>query len=356
MTLQRLIDAVRRRLRKQRLARALHVAAWATVAALIASSLVHWFLWPVSLTDVCAVAALPWVMAIGWAISRRSTADECAAWADRHLGGASAYATMLEMAEDRHAGRAEPALERLEQWVNEALPHSLAMLAARPLRTRLAKPLAAALVCTALTTALIQIPARHTPAAAAQSPRGAATPQASAAAVATTARDDRLPDVAPEATIAGQPVTPRGAAQAREALSNPGVTQQRANAARTAGAAPLAAAPGAVATSSRAGSGGREAGDSSDTSADTGLSESWQGALAEKLLSSTAAVNGEPARADPTRAADYGPAPGPPDASSATALALPAPAVAPEAHATARLGPAEQEYVRAYFAGSGAGP
>ena len=118
----------------------------------------------------------------------------------------------------------------------------------------------------------------------------------------------------------------------------------------------LTTAPATGASGSRAASGGREAGDSADTLEDTGFSPSWQGELARKVLSSTAAADNVPARADPSRAADYAAAPSPPDDTSAAARHSPAPAVPPEARPRVRLGPAEQAYVRAYFSGSGATP
>lgn len=341
----------------QRLARALRVAAWVAVATLIASVLVHWFVHRLSLADVCAVAALPWIVAFAWTVSRRITRAQCAAWADKHLGGASAYATWLEAADDTHAGSTRLAVERLAQWVDEAVPRSVAMLQARPLRMRLARPLVAALVCAALTAVLVQIPARHEATTTAEFIPGTAVPRTGADADARSARGDRLADDAPEATTAGQPVAPAARPAGPETSPQQGTTRQNeTDAGTTQDGLPLAAAPGAGTAGSRAGSGGHQAGDSPDTSPDTGLSESWQGALAEKLRASQAATASETARADPERSAAYDAALGLPDTSSAAARMAPAPAVAPEARTAVRLGPAEQAYVRAYFAGSGAGP
>ena len=113
-------------------------------------------------------------------------------------------------------------------------------------------------------------------------------------------------------------------------------------------------APATGASGSRAASGGREAGDSADTLEDTGFSASWQGELARKVISSNATTNQVPTRADPSRTVDYAAARSLPDDLPAVPGHSPAPAVPPEARPRARLGPAEQAYVRAYFSGSGA--
>ena len=102
-TTHSLFDAVRRRLLLQRLATALRGAAWATAAILIAMTLVHMFVARFDVTVVVAAAALPWLVAAGWSASHRITRAECAAWADRHLGGTSAYATLLETVGDQTA-------------------------------------------------------------------------------------------------------------------------------------------------------------------------------------------------------------------------------------------------------------
>ncbi len=348
---QVLFDAVRRRLRLQRLATALRSAAWATAAILVATTLLQMFVVRFDVTAVIAAAALPWLVATGWTASRRITPAECAAWADRHLGGTSAYATLLETVGDQPPRPASPAVETLLQWVEAAVPRSQAMLQAMPLHLRLAKPVMAMVVSAALTAILLQIPARH---AAAKWNRAADTP------VAQTEPDARLPTApsdlpaaeATDATVAVQ----RTPGQAREVPPAAELAAAKAGADSVDKELALTTAPATGASGSRAASGGREAGDSPDTLEDAGFSPSWQGELARKVLSSTAAADNVPARADPSRAADYAAAPSPSEDMSAALRHSPVPAVPPEARPRVRLGPAEQAYVRAYFSGSGATP
>ncbi len=346
-----LFDAVRRRLRQQRLATALRWAAWAATAILVAMALLQMFVARFDVTVVLAATVLPWLVAAGWTASGRITPAECAAWADRHLGGTSAYATLLETVGDQPPRPASPAVEALLQWVEAAVPRSQAMLQALPLHMHLAKPVMAMFVSAALTAILLQLPARH---AAAKWDRPADTPTAQTEPVAHLA-------TAPSDLPAAETTDPTGAVQgsrgqAREAPPTAELVAAKAGADSVEKALALTTAPATGASGSRAASGGREAGDSPDTLEDAGFTPSWQGELARRVLSSTAAADNVPARADPAHAADYAAALSPPDDPSAAPLKSPAPAVPPEARPRARLGPAEQAYVRAYFAGSGATP
>jgi hypothetical protein len=346
-----LLDAVRRRLLLQRLATALRSAAWTSATILIAMALVHTFVTRFDVTTVLAAAALPWLVAAGWTASHRITPAECAAWADRHLGGASAYATLLETVGDQAPQPASPAIERLLQWVEAAVPRSQAILQALPLQMRLARPVMAMFVSAALTATLLQMPARHA-AAIWNRPAGAPPSQTERDARIAMAPSDPPAEEAADPTVAAQ--GSRG--QAREAP--PAAELAAANAGEDSGEKWLAltTAPATGASGSRAASGGREAGDSPDTLEDTGFSASWQGELARKMLSSTTTADNAPARADPSRTADYAAALRLPDAASAVSRNSLAPAVPPEARPRVRLGPAEQAYVRAYFSGSGATP
>ena len=199
-----LFDAVRRRLRLQRLATALRSAAWAAAALLIVMALLQMFVARFGVTVIVAAAVLPWLVAAGWTASRRITPAECAAWADRHLGGTSAYATRLETAADQLPRPASPAVEYLLQWVATALPRSQAMLRALPLQLRLGKPVMALLVSVVLTAILQQLPARN---AAANWNKPAVTP------VSQTDRDALVttePGAPPAAQATGQAAAAQG--------------------------------------------------------------------------------------------------------------------------------------------------
>jgi len=346
----RLFEAVRRRLLLLRLATALRSATWAAAAILAALTLVHLFVARLDVTTVFAAAALPWLVAAGWIASQRIPPEQCAAWADRHLEGKSAYATLLETVGDQPATPASPAVERLLLWLEVAAPRSEAMLQARPLQMRLAKPVMAMCVSAALAAILLQIPTQDTASRLSTS----AAPSMSQAELA-----------AGVTTEPGKPPATGGTAATAAARGNRGPAREAPTGAELAAATnagedsgqkalPSSTAPATGASGSRAASGGREAGDSADTLEDTGFSTAWQGELARQLLTAAAPADSAPTRADPARAGDYAAAPGPLDDPSAMARIVAAPAVSPEARPRVPVGPAEQAYIRAYFSGSGA--
>lgn len=343
-----LLNAVRRRLRLLHWARALRGAAWTSTALLIGLALTHLWLTPIHAAFVLAAATTPWLLAAGWAVSHRITEQDCARWADRHLGGASAFSTWLETA---GKPQASPAVERFLQWIAAAVPRSLATLQSLPLRLRLTKPLLSMIVSAVLAAIVLLI-------SAPQSPGARAKP--AAATESRTSRDQMDRADAPDASSTGAAPSPAATAGKQDA---------EADASQATGLSPLtdgvdsdatvlelATAPTAGAAGARAAAGGREAGDSPDTVQESGLSPSWQGELARRLLSSPDATDPASVRADPSRAAAYAAAAGPSDATSSARDPAPAPAAAPAARPQARLGPAEQAYLRAYFAGSGATP
>jgi hypothetical protein len=347
-SLHTLLAAIGRRLRLQRLATALRIAAWATAAILLTSALLHWFVAPVAVTAVLVATAVPWLLAVGWTASRRITQAECAAWADRHLGGMSAYATCLEVTANPSPRHAAPAVERLMHWVDAAVPRSQTMLLALPVRLRLSRPLLATLVCAALLGTLMQVPARYT-AAQRSAADGSPLPQAARNAHATTTSADAAAEAAKEESVAqdGQGRKPEPSATAALAA----VAGDEGNGGDQ---ATSAASIAAGAASGRPASGGLEAGDSPDTLDDAGFSTSWQGELARQVQATAATSGSVPERADNARTAEYLPALAPAAASTADASFSPAPAVSPEERARVHAGPAEQAYIRAYFSGSGA--
>jgi len=356
VTLQPLLDAVRRRLRVQRLAQSLRIAAWVAIAVTVACLLVHWFVRPLGLATMLEIAALPSGVALAWAVSRRNPSAECAAWADRHLGGASAYSTWLELTADRQPAPTSPAVERLSQWIDEVVPHSLAGLRARPLRARLTQPVVACLTVVVLAAVLLQLPVRHATTAVTGSSGRTQASGPTADADARSARENAGAELMSEPTAGGRLDAPHRSADLPGPVSTRGTAQDVPGTAMTLQDSSLETSARAGGTSGRAGAGGHEAGDSPDTSTDAGLSDSWQGALAEKLRATGPAGAGAPERADPSRLAEYDGARGPPDTASIAADLSPAPALAPEPQARVQLGPTEQAYVRAYFAGSGAAP
>jgi hypothetical protein len=104
-----------------------------------------------------AVVAL-WTAMMAWAALRRPSESACALWADRHLGGESAFGTLLEMRDGKHEAPNTPALQWLEHWATARVPHSLRLLSARRESLRLYRPLLSLLVCAALATIVLTLP------------------------------------------------------------------------------------------------------------------------------------------------------------------------------------------------------
>lgn len=350
--LQRLLAGVQRHLRRERLAAAARFAAWGTAIAAVLGALLHVVVRPVSPPGLLAALATPWLVALLQVITQRARPAECAAWADRHLGGRSAYSTWLEMiATSRDA--AAPALAHLEAWLAESTPGRLAQLAAWPFDARLRKPLAAALVCSALALALLQLPAR--PLAS-----GGESPQVEARSTATgTSQRPAVPTESARATDTGirdESDTDLVALEQQRRDATAADTNASDAAAETDGDTSSAPRDSAQSqATARVTATGREAGDSPDPGADTALTTPWQGELATQLRQISGTRERDALRADATRAADYDQSSGASGDTPADAVRAAA-ATPPPARPALRLGPAEQAYLRAYFADSGATP
>lgn len=351
---QWLLTRVQRHLLRERLAAAARYAAWGSAGIAALGALLQLVVRPVSLPELLAALGLPWLLALLQVITTRARPAECAAWADRSLGGRSAYATWLEMsAASRDA--AAPAIAHLEDWLAKSTPDRLAQLAAWPFDAGLRKPVSAALVCSALAFALLQLPAR--PLAA---DREALQTAAHSNATDASEQPADEPGAAAERAI-GTGLGDEGNADLA-ALER----QQRGATAADADAGDVAAetddetgsTPGDSAeakATARVTSTGREAGDSADTGADAAFTTPWQGELAARLRQVTGVPEREALRADATRAADYDEQPIAGGNASAGVLSAAAATPSP-ARPALRLGPAEQAYLRAYFADSGASP
>jgi hypothetical protein len=289
-----------------------------------------------------------WAAALLQGVLTPIRAGECAAWADRLLGGRSAYSTYLEFASKDDEPRPAAALTRLIDWIEQAAPRSLELLESMSQRTGVMKPTAVAIVAALLAIALLQIPTH--PRTHVSSLVSTALPMPAADAPGRAAERD-------EGEMAASAVTARprktGAAdESREAGGLAPVAEDRhaaVEARNTDDEAPRST------SAQRAASGGRDAGDSPDKVVDPGLSEAWQGELATTLRSLSEPSEGT-TRTDSTVAAEFSRETMPSSDVRGTMILVPAPAAAPEARRAARLGPAEQAYVRAYFAGSGATP
>jgi cytoskeletal protein RodZ len=308
----------------------------------------HSLVRPIDVVAVAAVVVFVWFVALAQALVRPVPDAECASWADRHLGGESAYETYLE---HRDAGGPAPAVQRLVAWIDSGARRSVGQLASMPGDVNLRKPLAVAAVALLLTTVLLQVPLQTT-ASVARTKAAATSAAASSELEPRNSIDAQKTDLG----AGNDSASSVGVEHGDKTSSDGGRTPASADASgkesasregpRGANAAPAA---------EQAAAGGRDAGQTADTIADTGFTEAWQGELATKMRE-LATTDQQPSAADPTLAADYQPATTPQDAAAMVVAFKPAAAVPPEARSRMRLDPAEQSYVRSYFADSGATP
>ena len=177
-----LLAAVRRRLWGQRVAAAVRAASWASVAGAVFAAAAHALAGPLAPGAVAIGVAAVWAGCLAWAASGRPDDDECAWWADRHLGGATAYTTWLEHHRAAPAKVDPAALRRLDAWTATQVPQSLVRLTGlRGSPARTARPVLAMTVALALAFGALTLPAHHH---AATAPRAAATPRPAADAAA----------------------------------------------------------------------------------------------------------------------------------------------------------------------------
>lgn len=346
--LQSLLLAVARHMRRERLAVTARYAAWAGALVALLAVLLHLFVRPVSATGLALCLALTVALAAWQAFVTPTTPADCAAWADRHLDGRSAYATCLEVfAQPRE--QMTPAMAHLEALVARAAPSSLAQLSARPFDARLGKPYATALVCVALATVLLQLPTR----ARAPEARAPATPGATPTAFT---QDDDDPGMQTPAAAVTPPhdaptsaSLPAGARDAAQQRATPSDGRDAAAEERSARHPRDDAAAAAAGTASRHAATGREAGDVADPSGDTVFTAPSQAALAARLREIAAQSPQRALQADASQDADFTDAAAADAGLAADASLTAAAATPPPASAAQPLAPAEQAYLRAYW-------
>ncbi|MDE2367418.1 MAG: hypothetical protein KGN16_00480 [Burkholderiales bacterium] len=340
--------AVRRHLLRGRLVAALEQALLGTAA--LAGLAAGLRVAGIGIAAVVGAAGLLWLALPARALWRRPGDGACALWADRHLGGASAYSTLLE------AGPSA-ARRRLESWAAARSELSLRLLrerradAAPRERRRLARATATALLVLAL-AALVPTGAgpRTTPqpdvAATAPPPVAAAGELASEAATATGREiADALQAQAAGAT--DKQGAAHDAAPAPTGASGADVASTDAGAPAGKGPAPDAASigagpppPGATTAVAAAGLG---AGDGRDDK--VGLTH--LGAIARHATPAPKSSNATAERSASDQAGLYD---GIDTKAAATAsAAAPAAATAPIATADARLTPTQNRYVQAWM-------
>ena len=364
--IQPLFDAVRRRLWSRQFVAAARLALWAGAGLALVAAAAHLVLRPVSIDALLALLALPWLALLARAGWRRPPDAACALWADRHLGGASAYTTLMELDAMPQGASGAPARQRLEAWVAGRIPQSLAQMTARSETPYLSRPLVAMLVCAALAAFVLALPgpvpaparpaATADAAAAAEHPPLLARAPAAAESLGEVARALRSAagDDAPARVHSGRTQAAgsgRSDDGAIPAKSEPDAAPQgpRANGGPAGAiAAATSATPNANSLATGAGS-GRDAGDSRDERAVMGTSRASPATLPVQRSGMDAGREPAARQADPDRAAAY--ADDPAGASRAAGPAGPvvAAAVPPAVTEAAPLTPTEARYVRAWM-------
>jgi hypothetical protein len=366
LAVQTLLGAVRRRLWTGRFIAAARTAAWVVAALMLLALAVHLATRRAPLGAVLWAWAAPWGAMAVRAASRRPTDAECALWADRHLGGASAFSTLLELGPDTPAAAIAPARRWLQAWVVARVPQALQRLAARQEPSQLARPLSAMLVCTALAALVLTLPDPAPPAQTSAAPsvpprpgdrlapvaEAPSAPELAselASALRAAAAPERAgaggaPAAGPARADAGPPGSPRGAMPAgRQVAGGPAANAQAPDATPAAGAAPRATGAGA----------GRDAGDSPDERADVGVSRLPQGTIAVQRSEVKARHPAAESLADMDRLASYVDEPSIQGTAATRAPpAVPA-AMPPAATQDTRLTPTETSYVQAWMKASG---
>ena len=377
LPLQTLLGAVQRRLWRAHFVAALRRALWASTAVVLLATVgqLAGLTMPVGAL-LTAVGAL-WLLLLVRAARQRPGIAACALWADRHLGGASAFTTWLETVGAPSATANKPAVAWLQQWTEQRVPESLRVLNERRAPAQLTRPLLALLVGLALAavvsrlhqpapTAAVQTAARPSPAASSVSRQ---TDSVAALALAPALETAPLvSDIskALRAAAAREAAARVGAGQLPAAgvgkpgdeqasAPAPGATAAAADQARRGSAAagtPAAAAPTAGVANSSGASAGREAGDSRDQRADVGVSRPLPGPIPMPRSVPREPVSAADKQADLGRLAAYGP-----DHSTqgrATMRVGPEPAAAtpPPASDDTRLTPTQSSYVQAWMKAS----
>ncbi|MFM9914894.1 MAG: hypothetical protein ACKVOX_03715 [Rhizobacter sp.] len=370
---QSLIDAVRRRLWQGQLYVAARRSLWSTAGLMLLAIAVHLAARSVSGGAVLFALAVLWASMLARAGWKRPADAACALWADRHLGGASAFSTLLEL-DQATPPRAVPvqAVKHLEAFATAKVPQCLSQLAARPNPVQLYRSLASALVCAGLAMLVGQMlpgpaaapqqqgrgsvasgPVNPAPAAA-DSPDSAALVSEIASALSAGPSDAAA---SPERHGAGNASAPgtgksdddSGSAMAASDVLSPG---PRGPASGTASGATGEAPPTAGATPLVGGSSGRDAGDSRDEAAGGGTSRALRGTIPVQRLELVARRPLADRRADPGQVANYDEELSKRSAVAKQVDADPAAATSPVAATDSWLTSTETTYVQAWLKAS----
>jgi hypothetical protein len=362
-----LLGMVRRRLWRARFIAAIRKAMWASAALMLLTVAVHMAARRVPLEAALLLMSGLWALLMLRALWHRPAVADCALWADRHLGGTSAYTTVLELRGTAPGHASESARQWLENWVAARLPESLRLLAERKESIRLSRPLLSMLACAALATLVLALPDTapvlgqqalavppselgDTPGSEAQAPAS----DKLVGEIASALRSAQSREV-PERRDAGQTNAGQDGKAAKDedpAANQPAARPTGEGVGVAASPSDRAAEPARVSASPQAAGGGRTAGEGRDERSAPGMSRAQQGTIA--VTTSAARTAGTPAvlQADMTQLATYHEDLAPPASAMAYSSFEVAAATPPPATESPRLTPNEASYVQAWMKAS----
>ena len=365
-----LFDVVRRHLWREQGRVAIRRAAWLSAASMLLAGVVHLTVLSVPVGAVLFVVGLVWISMLAWVAWRRPSDSACALWIDRHLGGASAFTTLLDPTSRSKSPAHTQAVRWLEQWAAAKVPGALRSLGAQQPSARVSGSLLSMAVCAALALFLLTLPdavpssRRQASAASTASAGDNATPPAEAPVTARLAseissalRSTETPSE-PEHQGAGD-ASPTGATRPDDGSASPmpsSATPLPSDASTPRDSRSIASvdAPAAAGQSRSADAvSGHDAGDSPDARADGGVSRPPTGTIPGTRFGSRERLAAADRRADMDQAADFDERVSTPGSSGPGVAVTVAAATPPPAVETARLSPTETSYVQAWMKATG---
>ncbi|MDO9313171.1 MAG: hypothetical protein Q7T97_01330 [Burkholderiaceae bacterium] len=369
---QTLIGAVRRHLWGGQLFAAVRWALWGTAGWMLLAVVMHLAARPMPVGAVLIALAVLWASMVARAGWKRPADAACALWADRHLGGASAFTTLLELDQARPP-RAVPAqaVQHLEAFATAKVPQCLSLLAERRNPMHLSRSLASALVCTGLATLVglmlpgtTAVPHQQGAVSAAsgvvdRAPPDADSPDSAAlvSEIASALRASPSDAASPERHGAGNVPAPgsgktdddSGSSMAEaDALSQ----GPRGPASGASSGASVDAPPMAGSTSLPGTGSGRHAGDSRDEAAGGGASRALRGTIPVQRFELAVRRPSADRRADPTQVASFDEEPPRRSTAEKQVEGDPAAATPPVAAPDSWLTSTETTYVQAWLKAS----
>lgn len=349
---------------------AARLALWGTAGLMLLAVAVHLAVRPVRVDVVLSVIAVLWASMMARAGLRRPSDSACALWADRHLGGASAFSTLLEMSNGTQGVPQPQGLPWLDNWATARVPHSLRLLEERRDPTRLSRPLLTMLVCTAFATLVLTLPdlapssrqelATSTPSSIADRPMLEAEPPVTTELVGELAHALRSAEsyrTSDGREVGQAPVEGAGkshdSTESRMSQSGAATPGEWATVGKSPGGKSVDAAPTTGATLASSAGSGRAAGDRPDDRADVGSSRVLRSTMPLERRESSARRRSPEKQADMDQVATFEEDTPIQRTAKVRADHAPAAATPPATAETTQLTPSQSAYVQAWIRASG---